>query len=334
MKVGELREKLRKMKQEEVIRLAVEFYKRVPKAKKEEYDLDDLINNPTIKSKPKSSSKEEPLGMLQIDINTFISNAKSDYYLMPNKVVPKKERPKWRFKVKRWYKTLTDPKRTEVDFAVQASLLSQLYELMAISVSYFTSDDCWASIGIEQEVFLRSVLNLYIKSVGKTERFIDQTFKLIEDYGSTYSTHIMDVYIDYLNTDELILYTHKKIRVALAVNNFSPDAKSKRKSSNWSSHTQYRIKEKHNKLILFNLKLFFYEEKYQEGIQFFEDNFYRTQAEVKLYILVREIFPYNLEKEIQIVIEKAISNKIKPRESLINLLAHIKEKGTLPKYIR
>jgi len=99
MKVGELREKLAKLKKEELIKLAAEFYKLIPKSKKEDYDLDGLINNPQQKKKTNSKASVS-LETLQQTINKFIADAKEQYYLMPNRVVPKKERSTWRFKVK------------------------------------------------------------------------------------------------------------------------------------------------------------------------------------------------------------------------------------------
>ncbi len=46
MKVAGLREKISKLDKEEIARLAVEFYKLIPKSKKEDYNIDELISNP------------------------------------------------------------------------------------------------------------------------------------------------------------------------------------------------------------------------------------------------------------------------------------------------
>ena len=51
MKVAELREKLSQLKKEDIIKLSVEFYKLIPKAKKEDYDLDAFINIPNKKKR-------------------------------------------------------------------------------------------------------------------------------------------------------------------------------------------------------------------------------------------------------------------------------------------
>jgi DNA replication initiation complex subunit (GINS family) len=50
MKIGELRDKLEKYSKKELIKIAAEFYKQLPKAKKEA--LKDVIENPSAKPAP------------------------------------------------------------------------------------------------------------------------------------------------------------------------------------------------------------------------------------------------------------------------------------------
>lgn len=50
MKVDELRAKLFQLEKHDIICLAVEFYKLVPKTKKEDYNLDILIDKPEVKT--------------------------------------------------------------------------------------------------------------------------------------------------------------------------------------------------------------------------------------------------------------------------------------------
>lgn len=64
MKVGELREKLSTLKKDKIIKLASEFYKLIPKAKKEDYDLDQLILNYPLK-KQKLKSKDQIVKEIQ-----------------------------------------------------------------------------------------------------------------------------------------------------------------------------------------------------------------------------------------------------------------------------
>ncbi len=154
MKVAELREKLAKLKKEELIKVASEFYKLIPKAKKEDYGIDAFVDNPT---SAKKSAKKATLSLIDIEkeVAQFIDHASSQYYLFPNRVVPKKQRSTWRFKVKKWYKELINNRRADANITKQAKVLCELYELLCESChyQYFTAYDTFDSIGIEQVVF-------------------------------------------------------------------------------------------------------------------------------------------------------------------------------------
>ena len=169
MKVAELRQKLAKLKKDELTKLAVEFYKLIPKAKKEDNHLDNLINNPNSKVK-KSTAKGASLLELTIDINRFIEHVKAEYYWRSNKVIPKKERPKWRFAVKKWYKELSNLNRTDADIVLQLELLKKLYELLCDSYSeyYFTSDYAFKSISVEQADFYQTIISFIYELEGPT----------------------------------------------------------------------------------------------------------------------------------------------------------------------
>lgn len=134
MKVDELRAKLFNLEKPEIIKLAVEFYKLVPKTKKEGNDLDALINAPTDKPvKPKNTEGVRTLDNIEAEINTFIVNAKEQHYYLPNKVISKQERATWRFKVKAWYKELTNPKNMGFNRVQQVDVLTNLYNLLCES---------------------------------------------------------------------------------------------------------------------------------------------------------------------------------------------------------
>ena len=84
MKVGELREKLSKMTVDEITKLTVEFYKLIPKAKKENYNIDELIENPV---KKKTKKKVVVVDIEDIDyyVSEFIADARDDLYIRPIK---------------------------------------------------------------------------------------------------------------------------------------------------------------------------------------------------------------------------------------------------------
>ncbi len=178
MKVKELREKLSELKKDEIIKIASEFYKLISKSKREDNDLDSLVNNPKQMLQKKKPNKSESLEELDILIKEFVEDVREQYYLVPNRKVSKSERATWRFKVKRWYKALSNTSRADKNIDKQAELLSDLYEIMCESCeyNYFTAFDSFGSIGVEQIVFYRTVVDFLQESKGK----IDSLKKCIE----------------------------------------------------------------------------------------------------------------------------------------------------------
>ena len=117
MKLPEFRKQIETYSIEEPRYLTAELYKAIPKKIKEEKDIDPLVlsvpehfkENGTGKaSSPPKVKKAPDLGALESEIELFLENAYAQNYFAPNRFVPKHERPKWRFKVKNYIKTLRD----------------------------------------------------------------------------------------------------------------------------------------------------------------------------------------------------------------------------------
>ncbi|MEM6698264.1 MAG: hypothetical protein AAF599_07705, partial [Bacteroidota bacterium] len=278
MKVAELREKLSKMKKEELIKVASEFYKLIPKAKKEDYGLDDFINNPSKRQKKASSKQALTLDEIQPELRTFIANAKEQYYLYPNKVVPKKERSTWRFKVKKWYKELINVNRADKDIHRQAQLLLELYELMCESCGYeyFTAYDPFESIGIAQSDFYRSVISLLHEAKGKLETVQQAITLIVYNYLNRYTLY-SSLMKELIATFESVDLKYKGIEVAeklIEKNNFQPK-KEKNSRFYWHSTEEFNKKERHNNLVEFVLRLRMSLQETEEGIEFYQKHHYQ-----------------------------------------------------------
>ena len=104
MKVNELREIIKKYKKEEQEKIIVELYKRIPKEKKEEYSIDEFIKNLDVKVEKEDT--QISIESLEKEVTYFLQCASNELYAIPNKIIPKNERSKWRFKVKTFYKQL------------------------------------------------------------------------------------------------------------------------------------------------------------------------------------------------------------------------------------
>ncbi len=337
MKVAELREKLGKLKKEEVLKLAVEFYKLVPKAKKEDYDLDSLINNPTQK-KSKAKGKATVLSLFEIElqVETFIENAKEQYYFSPNRTVPKKERATWRFKVKKWYKELINTQRPDADIKAQAEILKKLYELLCESCGYqyFTAYDTFQSVGIEQSVFYRSVLELIQEAKGKSELVNQGIGLMVDNYLNRYTLYstLMIELISFLDIPDLKYQGIDKAKLMIGENNFIPASKKERYS--FYSNDRFKKNRKNNNLTQLVFRLYASLFEYDKAIIFYEKNYYEDSNEVKLYVLIRLLFSHRQKDLILKEMEKAIADNIKPRENLLNLVKEIKQTGQLPEYMR
>ena len=334
MKVGELREKLAKKSQGELIKLASEFYKLIPKEKKEDYDVDGMVNNQEVKGAKKvKDSKNLSIIELEHEIVEFIKNAKDQLYLYPNKQVSKKERSTWRFKVKKWYKELINLKRQDANGEKQLELLSNLYELLCESCNYqyFSAYDTFESIKIDQDDFYKSVLEL-IKAVKGKKGLIEKGVDLILNNPLnryTLYSGLMMVLIEELDIPDLKNGAIEYVKQLLKQDNYQAPEK-----SSWeSSSEEYRQEERNNNLSELGLRLCISLSEMQKGIQLFKDNYYYRDEEIKLYVLISILMRYKEKDQIRRELELAMQKGIQPREKLLNLLKTIKEENTLPNYL-
>ena len=106
MKVQELRELLKAADREFLEKAFVESYKQIPKIKKE--DTDQMIRD-ILAGKEKEAKKQPEavdFGELEQQIGEFLVNARAQNYVVPNRIIPKNQRQKWRFLVKGYIQEL------------------------------------------------------------------------------------------------------------------------------------------------------------------------------------------------------------------------------------
>ena len=341
MKVADLRKKLATLKQEEVIKLAVEFYKLVPKAKKEDYQLDEMINNPS-EQNPKKTAVSTSLNLSAVEdlVNKFEKNAKAENYLYSNRSVPKKERSTWRFKVRKWYKELVNVKRKDADLVLQAELLEKLYELLSEGShhNYFRSDMPFKSVGVSQRDFYKSILVLWQAAGGK-QKAIDKGISLMVAYSldeETYFNELVVEFISCLPIPDLKEAAIAKTLAAIKALNFVPKPKKASKMGGFIYYFDNRTQEEKDKeirnncLSLLGFHLHFALHEYDEAITFFKTHFYEEKVEVQTQKLIVLLFDEGLKDETKKEIETAVKNGIELNERLLQLLAYIKKHDVLP----
>lgn len=337
MKVDELKVKLSTLEKNELIKMAVEFYKLIPKSKKEDYNLDALINAPEVKiAKPSVSVPVINIDALETEVNTFIVNAKEQYYLMPNRIVSKQERSKWRFKVKAWYKELINTKNAGSGIAKQSAVLTTLYELLceACHYQYFSGDDPFDSVGVAQTDFFRSVLQLIEKSHGKID-IVNKGIGLIVNNPvnrHTLNSDLMVEFVNILDVPDVKYKALERTQMMLEENNRKSQTTPKKQHYSYD-HEEYKKNEKRNNLAELGFRLHASLFEYKEAIQFYNQHAYKTDGEIKLYILIRLLFEIQKRDYIKSALEAAVKEGVKLRPSLVNLLKLLEENKPLPKYL-
>ena len=115
MKITELRKMLESTDTATLKKTVVEVYKLLPTNKK--LDADDVIASVLSGDGKKVVKVEEKVDYRKLfnEVNRFLENAYNQCYYVPNRVVQKKDRPKWRFLVKRYVKDL-EKVPTDSDF--------------------------------------------------------------------------------------------------------------------------------------------------------------------------------------------------------------------------
>lgn len=165
MLVSELRELLKNYKEEDLRLIISEMYKSMPKKLREDKDIDTMLKDVhtymSIGKIERTRNRQVDVNDLKQEIEQFIDYAYKQYYFAPNSFVHKKERPKWRFKVKAFIKDLQGVPVEGEDGRTATDLLKKLYEMLSYVCDYyiFNTDNPFRSIGIEQIVLLDTVIS-------------------------------------------------------------------------------------------------------------------------------------------------------------------------------
>jgi len=160
MLIKDLKPIIKNYNEEELNKIIIALYKKIPKRIKEEYDIDNYILN--IKE-PKSKSKEikeKSITDLEQEVSYFLKCANMDFYASPNRVISKKERSGWHLKVKRYYKELNEYAPDTEDGNIATDLLKDLYLILSKGTYtlVFTNWSTFRAIGVSQSEFLINIV--------------------------------------------------------------------------------------------------------------------------------------------------------------------------------
>jgi len=344
MKIGELRETVKAHNKEQLEHLVAELYKLISKDTKEDYDIDELIQRPPDKKEKKEKKKLEKINKVRDiqdiakEVEFFSTNAYAQNYLAPNRSIPKKDRPKWRFVVKRLYKEIQEALDAGNQPMACIKELEKLYKVLTYSCNWqlFSAWDSFESVGIEQSEFFRKIVTLY-RNHKDLNDFICESIRLIIDNPLnryTVYSDLIDIYIEQCNTADLLNLCFQQVGLIRIDVLKEPEERkfgfsiSRMMNKNEMSYEKI---EKLNNLteigLTAKIKLF----EYETAIGYFNEQYIESKPEIKLYVLIRILFSHRLKDQIMSEIESKMS--IEPRKELLDLLNYIKVKNDLPTYM-
>ena len=321
MLVKDLRKTLEKYDKKEMTDIVVELYKRLPKKVKEDYDIDNYIED--INNKTKKEEKKVSFDDLCKEMRYFLDCAKAGFYASPNKVVPKKERSTWRFKAKRYYKELTKTIPT-TDIGVKSTkLLIELYELVSRGTNtlVFTNWDTFRALGVNQVEYL-DMLYKRILSTGNSINNIKVCIDLLDNCKDPdiLDEFLINIFIDNLRTEE------SKLTAINLLDKKVVEVKEKIKGlgKKYNYNDMYYLEEDNNLYVETVTRLYFSSFEVDEGIKYYQKNYIHYDSEIKEYILLEILRELELYED-WITEYERVSKKIKLREELTKDYEKIKE---------
>lgn len=310
MLVSELKKEIKKYNQKDLENIIVELYKRIPKNKKEDYNIDDFIKN--VDNKQKINSKKEfNFEELEKEIKYFLSCVDNEYYVVPNKIVSKKERSSWRFKVKRYYKELSNIIPNSDNGAQATMLLIEIFKRLSIGSNrlLFINWETFRALGVSQSDYYDNILKRILYN-GYTKENLQKCIDFLDIVKDPYELSY-DMFYTYISNLKTI--DNKEVSIQL-INEKIEDLKLKLKDEK-NSRIEYDLQELLNEYVECVTDIYFELEEIEKGIKFFHKNYIERSKEIKEYVLLNKLDAADLIDAWLKEYEQNM-NKINFRESL------------------
>jgi hypothetical protein len=276
------------------------------------------------KSRQPAVKPPPDIAELEMDIDEFIENARAQYYFAPNRIVAKKDRPKWRFLVKQYYRDLVAVANLEENLSSAASMLERLYSLLCYACGYYTfnTTNPFHSIGIPQTEFFRQVLTLK-KRCEESRIFFTGSLKLVVENdvdGITIHRFLIDVILDFLTTPDLC-----ETAIAICGETIEDYQKIKIKAND--SMQQYKQQSKIEELAVVGFLCQAKLHNFEAAIAFFQQYYHRKDPEAALFVLLELLQEFD-QKELFIrEYSRACNEGITPRSGLQQIYEKITQMG-------
>lgn len=335
MKVSELREKIKQRKKEELQKLIVEMYKQIPKAVRENKEIDALIDDlEQFQSKRvKGNNRNINFDELKHKVEQFIEDAYAQNYFAPNRKIPKKERSNWRITAKRLVNDVTTLANQPEYIKDCTILLEKMYILFCYASGHyvFKSEEPFYTIKIPQGDFLKRVI-LLKRQVEEPDKWIRGIMLLILDNDvdrNTLSETLLETLLEELNNAPL---KERAINICEdlmkeRMKRFKKSSRSKRRSFD------YRTESEINNIVKMIFMLQSLLGEYEQAVAFYKQHYIESPDEVKLFILLTLIMGYQRPQNWIKEYELAVANQVDPRDRLQRAYEYIKRTNEFPEYI-
>ena len=325
MKVTELK-KMLDGKSDEILKKSItELYKLIPNSKKEYADsiLNDVISGN--RKKVIKVDKGIDFNTLSEEVNEFIENAYNDNYFMPNRVIPKNQRSKWRFLVKRYINELCKISYDNEHYNDAVKLLVKLYDLMCYACYYhvFVSDDAFESIGVSQATFYQVIAERVLAN-GYTEENIASLIVYASSGGLSRESLHEDQQMLLLS----LLKTKEQQKLALNIaKQILDQLKGREVQEKYEIHNytyDRNVDEFCDFVLMCHLKL----KEYDDGIKYYFENYEKHYEEITLYCALKIVDLFKNKNDVWLqYYEYGINEKkIEPRDSLVEKYKELKKK--------
>lgn len=314
MKIQELRNLLKEADREQLEKAFAETYKQLTKGKKEEVDqiIRDVLEGKAEKNITKNVLMD--FNGLKEEIIQFLSNAYAQNYLVPNKIIPKSQRPKWRFMVKKYIKELEKISTEDENFSQAAKLLTDIYKLLCEACNYylFSADDPFRSVGWRQPDLFQMVIKKNF-GLGYSREKISEM--LLAAASGGLSREALHIYQESVLVAELKVSDVRYMAIEEAQKLIS-ERKKKLKGLKKYDNQRYYLQETINELCSTILMIAIELAETASGIEYYFQNCEETDKEITLY---RALNIVDLIEDDAIwikVYEYGIGKKIVPRDYL------------------
>lgn len=315
MKIKEFRDELKKADRTQVEAIASELYKSLPKAKKEDADISiqTILAGVDLK-KTKKQDEIVNFNELKNQIQVFLEDANQSYYFIPNRIIPKSNRSKWRFKVKQFLKDLSKVQADTPEYLEAKILLKDVYKLLckACNVYLFSTNNPFHAVGIAQCDMFYDVSSamLHLTPTNETMREI---LVLATSSGLDYSTlhaELEFIVLNELKTKELEILALEEAKSLVQEQQMR--LKQIKKSSSSKYYIEHSVEELCKLVLLIHMKM----DDGEEGVRYFFKNYKGYEKEIELY---SALYTIDLMEDDELWVwtyTYGIKNKIKPRDEL------------------